>query len=399
MVSAKALLALYAIAGIVQSYPIHRPIEGLSEPHLTSRSPSPRFRNPFDVDSYLRNLDYKIPNNKSVQQWVKAARKKGALAAAGKFSGDDDDDDDDKHEDKKDHDNDDDDDEDKKDKDNHDHDHDDDKHHKTKGTPRVNGEKDSDHKDDHDHHQHAAQSASKPDDKHDDEHDDDDDDDDDKDDVNNVNKDEVAQPARPTPTSTPKTADSTVTSTPKPNQEGDEANNIEVMQPNDTQDAATPTIPSNTVSEGNNAAAPAVQTVYVPVNVFPTRFPNFPDIDDDEKPSPSSTPLPIFPPPDATTKANLPPTDVSHSPKESANTNGAEVSEAPVAEDATNTPDVTDAPEVVDAPMNEEPTSDNVDPTNTFTPTPQMPSHEAQLSKISELLDMFTPKDKSDPSY
>ncbi|KAF4943197.1 hypothetical protein F66182_18797 [Fusarium sp. NRRL 66182] len=171
------------------------------------------------------------------------------------------------------------------------------------------------------------------------------------------------------------------------------------MQPNDTQDAATPTTPSNTVSEGTNAAAPATQTVYVPVNVFPTRFPSFPDIDDDGKPSPSSTPLPVFPPPEATTKANLPPADVSHPLEESADTNGAAVSETPVAEDTTTTPDVAAGPEVVDAPMNEEPTSENVDPANTNTPTPQTPSHEAQLSKISGLLDLLTPKDPSDPSY
>lgn len=41
MVSAKVLLALYAIAGVVRSYPIHRPIEDSSESHLTTRSPSP----------------------------------------------------------------------------------------------------------------------------------------------------------------------------------------------------------------------------------------------------------------------------------------------------------------------------------------------------------------------
>lgn len=172
------------------------------------------------------------------------------------------------------------------------------------------------------------------------------------------------------------------------------------MQPNNAQDSATPTAPSNTINgDDDSVAPPAVQTVYVPVNVFPTRFPDFPDIDDDEKPSPSSTPLPIFPPPEDITKANLPPAAIPTSTEENTDIHDPEVSDAPVAEDAPTTPDFTTSPDVADAPTEEQP-SDNVDSTtSTYTPRPQIPSHEAQLSKISELLDMFTPKDESEPSY
>ncbi|KUL91218.1 hypothetical protein ZTR_01539 [Talaromyces verruculosus] len=440
MVSAKALLALYAISGFVHAYPIHQHIEDSSGSHLTTRAPSPRFRNPFDVDSYLGNLDYKIPNNKDIQQWVKEARKKGALAASGKFSGNDDKDD--KEED-------------------HDDDHDDDDdedQHSNKATPKESGEDDDDKDEDNHHHdQHTTQSATRPEDEHHEV--------DDEKYHENLNGNGVTQPIQSgqssSSTSTHGSSIPTATLTtavapiPSPNQEGDEGNNIEimqplqsvqpsqptnaqassaptttpsstapsidapnqqpndehddeednedetnqVMQPNNAQDSATPTTPSNTINDGDHAAAPpAVQTVYVPVNVFPTRFPDFPDIDD-EKPSPSSTPLPIFSPPEDITKADLPPAAVLTSTEGNTDIHGPEVSDAPVAEDAPTTPDFTTNPDVADAPTEEQP-SDNVHSTaSTYTPRPQMPSHEAQLSKVSELLDMFTPKDESEPSY
>ncbi|OKL59830.1 hypothetical protein UA08_04462 [Talaromyces atroroseus] len=98
MVSSKALLSVYALSDIILAYPIierqHTEDSSSGGVHdMATRSPNPRFRNPFDVNQFLDNLDYKIPDNKDIQEWVDEVQKKGAMAAEGDFFGDDDDDD------------------------------------------------------------------------------------------------------------------------------------------------------------------------------------------------------------------------------------------------------------------------------------------------------------------
>ncbi|QGA15479.1 hypothetical protein EYB26_003137 [Talaromyces marneffei] len=405
MVSAKALLAFYAISGIVHSYPLHQQIE--DPHHLTTRAPSPRFKNPFDVEGYLKQLDYEIPNNRDIQEWVKKVKKKGALAAAGELSG--------QHH----------------DEDGHDHD----QHTKSAPRPDDNEHDDDDDDDDEDHHMNSGDAAppfqvARPsgsrathsvstftavptttvgnagvpilnpahekgngdgikNNMNAEETEDDEDEDEDDEDGEHGDHDEHGDHA--------KHGDH--------NEHGDHGEHgvNELMQPDDVQHSATPTTTlSNTVGgvADGPAAAPSVQTVYIPVNVFPTQFPSFPDMDDEDGLFASSTSLPIFPPPKTTTKANLPSATVSHSPKESTNTNGPKVSATPVNQDSATAPVVTATPDAADAPMTAEQPSDNTDLTTiTNTLKPHKPSYEDHFAKLGKLLNLITPKDQSEESY
>ncbi|EED24072.1 hypothetical protein TSTA_074500 [Talaromyces stipitatus ATCC 10500] len=426
MVSVKALFALYAISDIANSYPIHRHIDDFSSEshHLTPRSPNPRFKNPFDVDHYLADLDYKIPNNKDIQEWVKEARKKGALAAEGKLPDDGDGEEEDHDDDESDIDDDDDEDE-----DGHKHEH------TTESSPRSNNndnkdeEEEEEEDDDDDEVAQPVQGVqpSRPATTHGSAPSDipsntatvtviptsgpthgNDDEDGIKNDVEVMQPAQNVQPSQPSTkgSSTPTTTlPSTATASPSPrpgNENGDNEDDLnEVMQPAqsaqqsqsaDALDPSTSFTPSNTITGAGDATAPT-QTVYVPVNVFPTRFP---DIDEDENPSPSSTPLPIFPPPEDITKANLPPAAVPPSPQDATNTNVPEASEALVAQTTT-----TGIPDNIDAPaVNEESSNDDLDSTPTASYTnPQLPSYESQFAKIKHFLDLFTPTDESEKSY
>ncbi|KAL1966512.1 hypothetical protein VTN77DRAFT_4434 [Rasamsonia byssochlamydoides] len=84
MVSSWFILALVTVSCVVQAYPIRLHEEEHDHAHadapstgLMTRSPDPRLKDPFDIDSLLAGINDMIPTDGDISQWIDSAIRQG----------------------------------------------------------------------------------------------------------------------------------------------------------------------------------------------------------------------------------------------------------------------------------------------------------------------------------